>query len=181
MLEVDDDSNLGGEILRGGARYGAGAVPSEELTVEFYESAVDRLAAIGIPRYEISNFARPGFESAHNLKYWRMEPYVGFGADAHSFDGALRWQNVEAAADYIARNGLARSEESRARLDEERMFTGLRLDAGIRPEPEQWRLFAEPIRRRIEDGLQQDDHGVLRLTRRGVLFSNDVFSEFVSV
>jgi oxygen-independent coproporphyrinogen III oxidase len=181
MLEVDDDSNLGGEILRGGAKYGAGAVPSEELIVEFYETAVDRMAAIGIPRYEISNFARPGFESKHNLKYWRMEPYVGFGADAHSFDGRMRWQNVESAADYVALNGLARSEESAARLDEERMFTGLRLDAGIRPEAEQWRAFAEPIRRRIEDGLLEADNGVLRLTRRGVLYSNEVFSEFVTL
>jgi coproporphyrinogen III oxidase-like Fe-S oxidoreductase len=61
------------------------------------------------------------------------------------------------------------------------MFTGLRLDAGIRPETEQWRVFAEPIRRRIEDGLLEADNGVLRLTRRGVLYSNEVFSEFVTL
>ena len=56
----------------------------------------------GIHRYEISNFARPGFESLHNLKYWKREPYIGFGADAHSFDGRARWQNVESAQDYVA-------------------------------------------------------------------------------
>ncbi len=88
MLEVDQDSRLGLEILNNGSRYGASDAPTDDLTVELYEAAVDRLQVMGIERYEISNFARPGFESAHNLKYWRLQPYVGFGADAHSFDGA---------------------------------------------------------------------------------------------
>ena len=71
MLEVDADSRLGQEMLLGGVRYGAADVPGEDLTAEFYETAVARLAAMGIERYEISNFARPGFESVHNLKYWQ--------------------------------------------------------------------------------------------------------------
>jgi oxygen-independent coproporphyrinogen III oxidase len=181
MLEVDEDSHLGNEILIGGARYGAGAVPSEELIVEFYETAVDRLAALGVPRYEISNFARPGCESIHNLKYWRMEPYIGFGADAHSFDGCLRWGNVESAKDYVDRNGFARTAETLARLDEERMFTGLRLMRGIRPHAEDWRRYEQPIRQRIKDGLLESRDGWLRLTRRGVLLSNEVFSDFVQL
>src|SRR5262249_53850179 len=86
MLEVDEDSRLGQEILLGGKRYGATDVPSDDLIAELYETAVERLARMGLVRYEISNFARPGFESRHNLKYWRREPYLGFGADAHSFD-----------------------------------------------------------------------------------------------
>jgi oxygen-independent coproporphyrinogen-3 oxidase len=94
MLEVDEDSRLGAEILALGQRYGAAEVPSDDAIAEFYEIAVERLKNFGIPRYEISNFARPGFESRHNLKYWRREPYLGFGADAHSFDGSMRWQNV---------------------------------------------------------------------------------------
>ena len=102
MLEVDDDSNLGRELLVLGSRYGAGAVPSEDDIADFYELAVERLCRIGIARYEISNFARPGFESRHNLKYWHREPYLGFGADAHSFDGESRWQNAESASDYVA-------------------------------------------------------------------------------
>ena len=93
MLEVDEDSRLGRELLVLGSRYGAGDVPGEDAIADFYETAVERLAGLGLERYEISNFARPGFESRHNLKYWRREPYLGFGADAHSFDGALRWQN----------------------------------------------------------------------------------------
>ena len=101
MLEVDEDSRLGQEMLRGGPRYGAAETPSEDQVAEFYEMAVERLASMGIPRYEISNFARPGFESRHNLKYWKMEPYAGFGADAHSFDGRVRRQNPETASEYV--------------------------------------------------------------------------------
>ena len=87
MLEVDEDSRLGAEVLALGKRYGAAEVPDEDSIAAFYEMAVERLASMGIARYEISNFARRGYESRHNLKYWRREPYVGFGADAHSFDG----------------------------------------------------------------------------------------------
>jgi oxygen-independent coproporphyrinogen-3 oxidase len=101
MLEIDEDSRLGKEMMLGGVRYGAGDTPSEDQTAAFYEIAVERLAAMGIPRYEISNFARPGRESVHNLKYWTLQPYVGFGSDAHSFDGGRRWANAESVADYV--------------------------------------------------------------------------------
>ena len=123
MLEVDEDSRLGVEILRGGERYGACDVPSEELTVDFYETAVDRLASIGIAQYEISNFARPGCESLHNLKCWTLEPYAGFGADAHSYDGSMRSRNVESPAEYVERceRGESACEETVAgRRGEER-------------------------------------------------------------
>ena len=101
MLEVDEDSRLGKEMLLGGVRYGAAGTPSEDQTAEFYEIAVERLAAMGIERYEISNFAKPGRESRHNLKYWKLEPYAGFGADAHSFDGRTRRQNAESVEEYL--------------------------------------------------------------------------------
>ena len=182
MLEVDEDSRLGLEILNNGSRYGADSAPSDELTVELYEAAVERLRALGLERYEISNFARPGFESAHNLKYWRLEPYVGFGADAHSFDGAMRWQNVEAADEYVrrfARGESPRESATAARLDEERFFVGLRLMRGVRPDSSEWRRWEQPIRRFVASGLLETDSGILRLTRAGVLLSNEVFSEFI--
>lgn len=179
MLEVDEDSRLGSEILKGGARYRAGRVPSEDAIVDLYESAVDRLGAVGIPRYEISNFASPGFESLHNLKYWRLQPYVGFGADAHSFDGAMRRRNAESPEEYLALGDTPCVEETAARPDEERFFLGLRLRAGIRPAPEEWLRFEVPIRRFVEAGLLETADGTLRLTRRGVLLSNEVFREFV--
>jgi oxygen-independent coproporphyrinogen-3 oxidase len=176
MLEVDEDSRLGKEILLGGARYGAGETPGDDRTAALYEMAVERLAALGIPRYEISNFARPGFESRHNLKYWKLEPYAGFGADAHSFDGRVRRQNPESVEDYLNQPRV----ESTIAHDDERFFVGLRLMAGIRPAPEEWRRFEQPIRRFLDAGLLETDGGVLRLTGRGVLLSNEVFQEFLT-
>ena len=183
MLEIDEDSRLGNEILLGGVRYGAGDVPSEEMTADLYEMAVERLVAIGIVRYEISNFARPGFESIHNLKYWRLEPYVGFGADAHSFDGCTRWQNAESPSEYVERwrrGDPVRIESRPANLEEERFFVGLRLTGGIRPSLDEWRRFEAPIAKFVEQGLLASDQGLLRLTDRGVLLSNEVFQEFVN-
>lgn len=176
MLEVDEDSRLGKEMLLGGVRYGAADTPGDDQTAAFYETGVARLAALGIPRYEISNFARPGFESRHNLKYWRLEPYAGFGADAHSFDRRVRRQNPESVRDYM---GGRPSESTPARPEEERFFVGLRLAAGIRPESGDWLRFASPIQRFLEAGLLETEDGVLRLTGRGVLLSNEVFQEFV--
>lgn len=169
MLEVDDDSRLGREMLLGGVRYGAGDVPEEGAIAEFYEIAVARLRGAGLERYEISNFALPGHESAHNLKYWRREPYVGFGADAHSFDGTERWSNADSIEDYLAgRIG----ERTQAAADEERFFLGLRLREGVD-------ATSAPQTRGEEAGLLERANGRLRLTDRGVLLSNEVFAEFI--
>jgi len=175
MLEVDEDSRLGREILAGGARYGAAEIPPDDAIADFYEMAVERLSRAGLARYEISNFARPGFESAHNLKYWKREPYLGFGADAHSFDGEWRWQNAESAAEYV-RGGAV--ERTAADPVGERFFLGLRLMEGIEGE---WAPFEEAIRRFLAEGLLEYDGRRLRLTSRGVLLSNEVFAEFVGV
>ncbi|MGH9660307.1 MAG: radical SAM family heme chaperone HemW, partial [Bryobacteraceae bacterium] len=132
----------------------------------------------GLRRYEISNFARPGRESRHNLKYWRLEPYTGYGADAHSFDGRMRRRNVESPRDYAGRaDPLA--DTTPAGAQEERFFLGLRLDEGVRPLPAEWRRFEAPIRRFVEAGLLESAGGSLRLTGRGVLLSNEVFQEFL--
>jgi len=183
MLEVDEDSNLGREILKGGARYGAHDVPTDELIAEFYEGATTRLEAIGIHRYEISNYARRGAESIHNLKYWKLEPYAGFGADAHAFDGNMRSQNVEIASDYVRamnNRGSAVSECVESNPLEERFFIGLRMMEGIHPEPNEWERFHEPIERFIGEGLLEFDGRMLRLTSHGVMLSNEVFAEFIS-
>jgi oxygen-independent coproporphyrinogen-3 oxidase len=173
MLEVDEDSRLGAEVIAFGKRYGAPDIPSDDLIADFYEIVVERLARAGIERYEISNFARPGFESRHNLKYWRREPYLGFGADAHSFDGEWRWQNPESIEDYL--RGL---KPARIAADStgEYFFLGLRLSKGIEGD---WSPFRPAIERLIRDGLLDSDETALRLTSRGVLLSNEVFAEFV--
>ena len=187
MLEVDEDSRLGAEVLALGKRYGAGDVPSDDAIADFYEIAVARLDSLGIPRYEISNFARAGFESRHNLKYWRREPYLGFGADAHSFDArvdpGVRWQNAESASDYV---GLIESGASpvvdRTAADHvadelgERLFLGLRLAEGVEAD---WSPFAPAVEEFARQGLLEIDGRRLRLTPRGVLLSNEVFAEFI--
>jgi oxygen-independent coproporphyrinogen-3 oxidase len=178
MLEVDEDSRLGLEILQEGARYGARDTPADDAIAGMYETAVATLASLGIERYEISNFARPGFESWHNLKYWRLQPYIGFGADAHSFDGGVRWQNAETAAEYAAVDD-PRS-DCRVAGTDERFFVGLRLAEGIEPTPAEWQRHAESIARFERDGLLERAASRLRLTPRGVLLSNEVLQEFLS-
>jgi len=105
MLEVDQDSRLGHELLAGGNRYHAHFVPDDDLTADLYLAACERLERGGVRQYEISNFARPlthgiGLrDSRHNLKYWTREPYMGFGVDAHSMLPAgpeLQAQGIEA-------------------------------------------------------------------------------------
>ena len=172
MLEVDEDSRLGRELLVLGSRYGAGDVPGEDAIADFYETAVERLAGLGLERYEISNFARPGFESRHNLKYWKREPYLGFGADAHSFDGTQRWQNPESAADYVAAPAAIACVP--AEPLSESFFLGLRLREGV-----EVNAFPDVIAKFVHDGLLERAGGRIRLTPRGVLLSNEVFAEFV--
>jgi oxygen-independent coproporphyrinogen III oxidase len=137
MLEIDDGSRLGREVIAGGLRYGAGAIPPDDAIAEFYESACDQLAEAGYEHYEISNWALPGFRSRHNLKYWRREPYFGFGAGAHSFNGHRRWANVHDSARYVAcvEQGMSPREQIETvtpeqALDEE-FFLGLRQLEGI--------------------------------------------------
>ncbi len=84
MLEVDEDSRLGRELIAGGTRYHAHFVPDDDATADFYLQACQMLNAAGVAQYEISNFARARAESRHNLKYWTRQPYLGFGVDAHS-------------------------------------------------------------------------------------------------
>ena len=179
IFEIDEDSRLGKELIQGGIRYGAGHVPREDLVGDLYENAVERLAALGIHRYEISNFAKAGSESRHNLKYWLREPYIGFGLDAHSFDGHHRWNNPDTLSAYLTEAGplgdLTETDPS-----EEHFFVGLRLSEGIEPTDHEWSRFARPIARWLESGLLERSGARLRLTPQGVLLSNEVLQEFVN-
>ena len=136
MLEVDEDSRLGREMLAGGFRYHAPAVPSEEVTADLYETAIAYLEDHGLRQYEISNFARGEGGSRHNLKYWRRQLYLGFGLDAHSMvrtpvGSAIRFNSTAVLAQYLGGSPL----QDLRRLDsteelEEAWFLGLRLRAG---------------------------------------------------
>ena len=179
LFEMDEDSRLGKEALLGGIRYGAGLLPSDEAMAEFYELAVSRLEKLGIARYEISNFAEPGHESLHNMKYWELAPYVGFGLDAHSFDNGRRWSNPDDLNVYL--EGPCSQEAAQTDGEEEHFFVGLRLTSGIAPTAHERERFAEPIHRWLDLGLLEQRGERLRLSDRGVLVSNDVLQEFISV
>ncbi len=137
MMEIDEGSRLGLEVLQSGLRYSAREIPSEEAMAEFYELAQAELKAAGYGQYEISNWAKPGFESRHNLKYWQREPYLGFGAGAHSFSGTQRWANRYDAAAYVA--AISEGKSAVESIDtltqslalEEEFFLGLRKLSGI--------------------------------------------------
>jgi oxygen-independent coproporphyrinogen III oxidase len=184
IFEIDEDSRLGNEVLLGGMRYGAGHLPTEQLTAELYEQAVERLAMLGLTRYEISNFAMVGHESRHNLKYWRLEPYVGFGLDAHSFNGRERWSNADTLRAYFEQRDHGnpeRHELTTTDPSEEHFFVGLRLMNGITPTREEWSRFAEPIQKWTQAGMLERNGSQLRIAERGVLLSNEIFQDFIHV
>jgi oxygen-independent coproporphyrinogen III oxidase len=180
LLEVHEGTPLA-EQLRAGRR----PLPDEELAAEMYETMIDTLAAAGFEQYEISNFAKPGFESRHNNKYWQLEPVYGFGVSSHSFDGFQRYSNERDTAKYvedIAEFGSA--EVGREQIDaaSEFAFLGLRLNKGVDLADYEKRFGADLMSKTAEleeKGLVGIEKGRLRLTRRGMLFSNEVFAEFV--
>jgi oxygen-independent coproporphyrinogen III oxidase len=188
LLEIDEGSRLGREVLQGGARYSAGALPSEDEMAEFYETAQEFLARTGYRHYEISNWAKPGYESRHNLKYWRREPYLGFGAGAHSFSGMERWANAHDAATYVSalqsgRLPVEQQEKVTAEqaLDEE-LFLGLRQLDGIdisRIEREYDVKLAARFEPLASAGLVERDGNVVRLAPARLSVSNEVFVELL--
>ena len=188
LLEVDEGSRLGKELLAGGARYSAGAVPSEDEMAEFYEMAQAALRATGYHHYEISNWAKPGFESKHNRKYWRREPYLGFGAGAHSFSGTQRWANAHDAAAYVSvvESGRLPVEQletvTAEQALEEELFLGLRQLDGIDVERIE-RNYGVTLAGRFEPltsaGLVEREGSVVRLAQEKLSVSNEVFVELM--
>jgi len=184
LLEIDEGSRLGLEVLQGGSRYSARDIPSEDDMATFYETAQEHLQATGYHHYEISNWAKPGYESRHNLKYWRREPYLGFGAGAHSFVAGNRWANVHDAANYVT--GLEQSRlpvaehqvlTAESALEEE-LFLGLRqldgIDAAKLERNYRVQLSArfDPL---AKQGLLERQGDVVRLAPAKLSVSNEVF------
>jgi oxygen-independent coproporphyrinogen-3 oxidase len=188
ILEVDEKSRLGNELLKGGKRYSAGAVPSEDQMADFYELAQTSCSGAGYHHYEISNWAKPGFESRHNLKYWRREAYLGFGAGAHSFSGVQRWANAHDAAGYVnaIQNNLLPVEQlerltPEAALEEE-LFLGLRQLDGIdvsRIEKDYAVKLGSRFDPLASSGLLEWNGSVVRLAPSRLSVSNEVFVELL--
>jgi oxygen-independent coproporphyrinogen-3 oxidase len=193
MLEVDEESRLGRELLAGGTRYHAHFVPDEDAAADFYLAACEQLEAAGVAQYEISNFARVGFESRHNLKYWTRRPYLGFGVDAHSMlfsantDGeAVRFSTPDVLEQYVQGAAPRRTLVSRQAALEENFFLGLRLARGVNLRELSARFGEEAVEgsrsaiaESVSDGLVEEDGDYVRLTPRGRLLSNEVFERFL--
>jgi oxygen-independent coproporphyrinogen-3 oxidase len=195
MLEVDEDSRLGRELIAGGTRYHAHFVPDEDATADFYETACEQFEVAGIAQYEISNFARSGFESRHNLKYWTRRPYLGFGVDAHSMlcsaspqAEAVRFAAPDSLDQFVAGASLPPTTISSATALEESFFLGLRLNRGVNLQQLAANLGAAAIDNTrwrvaelVAEGLIQQDGEIVRLTTRGRLLSNEVFERFIAL
>jgi len=194
MLEVDEDSRLGRELIAGGTRYHAHFVPDEGATADFYVAACARLEAAGVMQYEISNFSRAGCASRHNLKYWTRQPYFGFGVDAHSMLSstdreveAVRFATADSLEGYVAGLPLQKTVLSPAAALEENFFLGLRLNRGVDLQTIGARFGREAVENMrpvigesVIDGLLEQHGDVIRLTPRGRLLSNEVFQRFLA-
>jgi oxygen-independent coproporphyrinogen-3 oxidase len=189
MLEVDERSRLGREILSAGLRYGAAKVPSEDQMADCYERARRSLAGAGYRHYEISNWTRPGRESQHNLKYWRRKPYLGIGAGAHSFNGQERWANVHDPATYMAsveRSCLAIEQRELLTTEQvlhEKCFLGLRQTDGLNLDD----VDAAPrermrpqIDRLLAAGLVRMRGGCLQILPERLSVANEVIVQLLS-
>jgi oxygen-independent coproporphyrinogen-3 oxidase len=193
MLEVDEDSRLGREVIAGGTKYHAHFVPDENLTADLYERACERLNAAGVSQYEISNFARAGSESRHNLKYWTRQRYLGFGVDAHSMlkssseeNEAVRFATPDVLEEYVAGGVLKSTPVPRQDALEEAFFLGLRLNTGMNLEALRTEFGAHAIGpydsvigELVRAGLMEKNEDRVRLTPRGRLLSNEVFERFL--
>jgi len=194
MLEVDDESRLGRELQAHGGRYRAKEVPADDMVADLYREAIALLAGHGLAQYEISNFARMGSESRHNLKYWRRQPYLGFGLDAHSMvrthaGAALRFGTTDDFDSYLKGPGwsephrLDREEEL-----EEAWFLGLRLNDGVSLAALRQDFSAPVVREFLSTVGELEDEGLVSLvdgdrvalTARGRLLSNEVFARFLA-
>jgi len=191
ILEVDEDSRLGRELIAGGERYHAHHVPDSDLSADLYLEAIDFLQQAGLPQYEISNFARPGQESRHNLKYWTRQPYLGFGLDADSMLPAsnlsakfesVRFGNTDDLSTYLT--GGFKAEPTfinQQQASEEVMFLGLRLNRGVDLFAKCAQRFKQEVGELLDLGLLEQSGEALRLTRKGRLLSNEVFERFIAV
>lgn len=205
MLEVDEESRLGREMLEQGTRYGASSVPSEDDTSDWYQQACTAFRTAGVQQYEISNFARPGHSSRHNLKYWQRQPYIGFGLDAHSMlptdAGAVRFANTSDLDEYLGNAAptafrLLKSASNAPAPEfdiighdeafEESLFLGLRLNEGVdlnhlRSQFGNAMLDdAMPALLEVrEAGLLELTAESMRLTPHGRLVSNEVFNRLL--
>ncbi|MDR0356834.1 MAG: radical SAM family heme chaperone HemW [Clostridiales Family XIII bacterium] len=185
-LQIEEGTPLFGDMERG--RF---ETLSDIDDRRMYHAAIETLEGAGYVHYEISNAAKPGFASRHNLKYWSMEDYLGVGLGAHSYAGGRRFANTDVWNDYMGAcdHDMMTTwshKNSRGEDISEYVFLGLRKTEGIDLEQfrrhfgkDFWEIYNEETRMLMERGLLEHSDGILRLTRLGLDLSNRVFSEYV--
>jgi oxygen-independent coproporphyrinogen-3 oxidase len=180
VLELHERTYLGRKVARGDT-----LPPADEATAGMYEAAAAALEAEKFEHYEISNFALPGHASRHNLKYWSDGPYLGFGPAAHSYAEGKRWANAAHIGKYLdavehGRSPALPSEViSRERLAAERIILGMRKLSGHALSPDDSSYLegrTREMKRFFTAGLVERKNGLVRLTRKGLLVSNEVFA-----
>ena len=168
------------------------AFPDEEALAEMYADTAEVLSRFGLFRYEISNYAKPGYESRHNLGYWTDVPYLGFGLGASSYRDGKRWRNTAELSRYLdaAGSGLPCREDVRQLTPEEMqaecMMLGLRLTEGVslsdfarRFGRELTEVYAGPLRKHLRMGTLVLENGHLRIPAQYLFVSNQILSDFV--
>jgi oxygen-independent coproporphyrinogen-3 oxidase len=192
LLELYPNAPLRESMARAGSSDVAWAQAADDEAADMYLEALEALDAAGFEQYEISNVARPGFPSRHNVKYWQGDSWVGFGCGAHSTVDGMRWRNIGSTVEYVDRVGAAESvAQGIEALDAESqvgeaLFTGLRLAAGIDERNFRERYGVDPWSRHeaalaplVGDGLVWRQAGRFGLTRRGMLVANEILVMFV--
>jgi len=155
-------------------------LPGDETDRKMYHLARKLLTQAGYIHYELSNFAKPGYESRHNMNCWRRVPYYAFGLGGHSFDGEKRWHNTEDMGEYLVGNYAPQGIEvfTEADAQAETMILGLRLMEGVR-ESHIPQIYADKVAVQIKKGLLAREDGYIRLTPHGMDFANQVFEAFL--
>ncbi len=187
LLELYPNAPLKEEM----ARAGWSLAPDDD-AAEMYLWSMGRLEAAGYEQYEISNVARPGLASRHNLKYWQDGEWLGFGCGAHSTLGGARWKNVASTEEYVRliSHGhsvvIDRTEPRREARMEEAVFTGLRLTDGLdlqrvraRYGVDVWARFGRALQPFVDGGLVSYAPPRLRLSREGMLLANEIMAVFI--
>lgn len=166
-------------------------LPDEEDELNMYLLLMNRMKEAGYKQYEISNFAKPGFESKHNMTYWLNEDYYGLGAGAHGYVGRQRHMNIKGVNPYIeaVSKGLPRLESFKISPEdamEDFLMVGLRVLDGISRShfEEQFNtsldvVFARPLHKMVNAGLLDATDDGYKLSDKGILFGNEVFAEFI--
>lgn len=163
-------------------------LPDEDTEREIYDLACGEMQKHGYLQYEISNFAKPGYESHHNKKYWQCEEYIGVGLSAHSYLNGVRFSNTDSFSSYVKGDIASGEREVLSKEDKmsEYMFLGLRMTEGVSKSAfkekfgeDMENVFQKPLSKFIKMGMIEENGDKIRIKRSGICVSNQIMCEFI--